>query len=169
AYMVQVGGGPLVGELTGATAEHLVSRGREWGTVTGRRRRVGWFDAPMVRRAIAVEGITELVLTNLDVLAGLDEVQVITGYRVGGRTVDAYPVRLRDAAAATPVLERLPGWPEQDWTEVAHRGAAALPAAARRYIDRLAALLDVEIIAAGVGPDRRDTVPLSETSLLSEK
>ncbi|MEV0261786.1 adenylosuccinate synthase [Streptomyces sp. NPDC050617] len=168
AYMVQVGGGPLVGELDGATAEHLVGRGREWGTVTGRRRRVGWFDAPMVRRAVEVEGITELVLTNLDVLAGLDEVQVITGYRVDGRTVDAYPVRLRDAAAVIPVLERLPGWPEQDWTDVARRGTEALPPAARRYIDRLAALLDVEIVAAGVGPDRRDTVPLSADSLLSQ-
>ncbi len=123
----------------------------------------------MVRRAVHVEGITELVLTNLDVLAGLDEVQVITGYRVGGRTVDAYPVRLRDAAAAVPVLERLPGWPEQDWPEVARRGADAIPDAARRYVDRLASLLDVEIVAVGVGPDRRDTVPLSETSLLTKR
>ncbi|MDG9701980.1 adenylosuccinate synthase [Streptomyces sp. DH37] len=166
AYMVQVGGGPLMAELDGATADHLVTRGREWGTVTGRRRRVGWFDVPMARRAIEVDGVRRLCLTNLDVLAGLEEVMVVTGYRIGGRAVDSFPVRLGEIASATPVLERLEGWPEQDWREVARRGPEGLPAAAGRYVARLSSLLGVEIVAAGVGPERTDTVFFSGSSLL---
>lgn len=167
AYMVQVGGGPLAGELTGAVATHLITLGREWGTVTGRRRRVGWFDVPFVRRAVRTEGITQLCLTNLDVLAGLEEVSVVTGYRLDGREVPAYPVRLSDAAALTPVLSRLDGWPVQDWPKLARRGAKALPANARRYLDFLEEQLEVEIVAAGVGADREETVFLSDTSPLA--
>ncbi|MFD8963928.1 adenylosuccinate synthase [Streptomyces sp. NPDC059568] len=167
SYMVQVGGGPLVGELDGATADHLVTRGREWGTVTGRRRRVGWFDVPMVRRAIETDGIRELCLTNIDVLAGLDEIGVITGYRSGAQDLDRYPAKRADAAAVTPVLRRTAGWPDQDWSAVARRGAAGLPDAARRYVDLLSSLLDAEIVAVSVGPEREDTIHLSTTSLLS--
>ncbi|MET8563553.1 adenylosuccinate synthase [Streptomyces flaveolus] len=167
AYTVQVGGGPLMAEVDGAVADHLVTRGREWGTVTGRRRRVGWFDIPMVRRAVEVEGIRRLCLTNIDVLAGLDEVMVVTGYEIDGRITDAFPVRLPDMASATPVLRRLPGWADVDWPRVARRGPAALPEAARRYVAHLAAALDVEIVAVGVGPERDDTVFLSEAPLLA--
>jgi adenylosuccinate synthase len=167
AYMVQVGGGPLVGEVTGAVADHLITRGREWGTVTGRRRRVGWFDVPFVRRAIRTEGISQLCLTNLDVLAGLAEVPVVTGYEQDGRAVESYPVRLRDTATLTPSLTCLAGWSDQDWPAVARRGAGALPDNARRYLEFLETRLDVEIVAAGVGPDREETIFRSDTSLLA--
>ncbi|MEU3985755.1 adenylosuccinate synthase [Streptomyces sp. NPDC026672] len=167
AYTVQVGGGPLMAEVDGAIGDHLVTRGREWGTVTGRRRRVGWFDVPMVRRAVEVEGIRRLCLTNIDVLAGLEEVMVVTGYRIDGRFTESFPTRLSDLASATPVLERLEGWGDTDWSRVAPRGPAALPEAARRYVDHLAAALDVEIVAVGVGPERADTVYLSEAPLLT--
>ncbi|MGW1596225.1 adenylosuccinate synthase [Streptomyces sp. NPDC002343] len=167
AYTVQVGGGPLLAEVDGAIADHLVTRGREWGTVTGRRRRVGWFDLPMVRRAVEVEGIRRLCLTNIDVLAGLAEVSVVTGYRIGGRVTDTFPVRLPDLAAAIPVLRRFEGWADTDWPRVARLGPAALPGAARHYIDHLAEALGVEIAAVGVGPRREDTVLLGDTPLLA--
>lgn len=167
AYMVQVGGGPLVGEVDGDVTEHLTTRCREWGTVTGRRRRVGWFDVPLARRAIETEGITELCLTNLDVLAGLPEVRVVTGYEIDGREVSSYPVRLKEAAALTPVVRSLPGWPDQDWPAVAARGASALPDEAMRYVEFLQSLLGVRIVAVGVGPERAHTLYLSGTSLLA--
>ncbi|ONI77988.1 adenylosuccinate synthase [Actinosynnema sp. ALI-1.44] len=168
AYMVQVGGGPLVGELTGDVAEHLITRGKEWGTVTGRRRRVGWFDVPLARRAIETEGITELCLTNLDVLAGLPEVRVVSGYEIDGREVASYPVRLKQVAALTPVVRSLPGWPDQDWPRVAARGAGALPGEALRYVEFLQSLLGVRITAVSVGPDRADTIHLSGPSVLAD-
>jgi adenylosuccinate synthase len=166
-YMVQVGGGPLVGELTGEAADYLVTRGREWGTVTGRRRRVGWFDVPMVRRAVQTDGISQLCLTNLDVLAGLDEVMVVTGYQVEGKPVENYPARLKDAGRLVPVMKRLDGWPDQDWPAAARRGTEALPDQARRFIGFLEESLGVEIVAVGVGPDREDTILLSADSLLA--
>lgn len=167
AYMVQVGGGPLVAELGGSAADYLVQRGREWGTVTGRRRRVGWFDVPMVRRAVLTDGVAELCVTNLDVLAGLDEVGVVTGYRIGDRVLDHYPVRLREAAALQPIIEWLPGWPNQDWAEVARQGPTALPSAARDFLDFLQDRIGVPIVVAGVGPEREDTLYLTGSSLLA--
>lgn len=159
-YMAQVGGGPLPTELLGEIAEHLVERGREVGTVTGRRRRVGWFDMAFVRKSVQIDGVSHLCLTNLDVLAGLPEVKVATHYRVDGEHRDLYPASLAQAARVEPVLETMPGWPDTDWDEVAAGGYEALPGNARRYAEFLAGSLDVRLAAVSCGRRRDQTIVL---------
>lgn len=158
AYMAQVGGGPLPTELYGAVADHLVDRGREVGTVTGRRRRVGWFDMAFVRRAVQIDGIRHLCLTNVDVLAGLPEVWISTGYRVGGEVRSTYPAALGEAAAVEPVYVKFEGWDEQDWDEVADTGYEALAPAARAYVEFIAESLDVSLSAVSIGRSRDQTI-----------
>jgi adenylosuccinate synthase len=160
AYMVQVGGGPLPTEIFGDTADYLVARGREIGTVTGRRRRVGWFDLPFVRRAVRIDGVRRLCLTNIDVLAGLPEVRVATHYQIDGEPVHEFPSSLRALAAIQPVYQSFEGWPEQDWAAVAAGGLEALPAAARRYIDFLCEAVGVPLGAVSVGRLREQTIHL---------
>lgn len=164
AYMTQVGGGPLPTEVTGALADHLVQRGQEIGTVTGRRRRVGWFDMPFLRRAIQVDGLHGLCLTSLDVLAGLPEVQVATHYRLDGRDIDTYPVSLSQAARIEPVMRTFPGWPDGDWDAIATAGYHALPANARRFLEYLRDSLDTPLAAIGVGRRRDQTIVLDVPS-----
>lgn len=166
AYMVQVGGGPLVTELAGDLADHLVERGREVGTVTGRRRRVGWLDLCFVRKSVRVDGVQHLCLTNLDVLAGLPEVKVATHYLLDGEPVDEYPVRLPHAARVEPVYETFPGWPESDWLEIARAGYDALPGEARAYVEFVAETLDVAVAAVSIGRSRAHTIVLE--SLVGE-
>lgn len=158
AYTASVGGGPLLTELEGDIADHLVERGREHGTVTGRRRRVGWLDLPSLRRAIRVDGIKYLCLSNLDVLAGLPEVKVATHYTMSGSVVQEYPVSLSEAARCQPVFRKFDGWGEQDWTAIARRGLGALPEAARRYLDFVCTSLGVQLMAVGIGPQRDQTI-----------
>lgn len=160
AYLAQVGGGPLPTELDGETADHLVERGREYGTVTGRRRRVGWFDVPFARRAVLIDGIERLFLTNLDVLAGLPEVRVATHYQIDGRRLDVYPRSHAEMARIEPVYTTLPGWPDADWSTLAAKGFDALPAELRRYVELIASELGVRMAALGVGPRRDQTIAL---------
>ena len=158
SYMVQVGGGPLPTELHGELADYLVERGREVGTVTGRRRRVGWLDLAFLRRSVRIDGIERLCVTNVDVLAGLSEVKVSTHYLVDGRRVDEYPLSLRDAARVEPVYRTFEGWPEQDWDAVAAGGIDALPDAARRYLDFVLEELGVDLCGVSIGPRREQTI-----------
>jgi adenylosuccinate synthase len=160
AYMAQVGGGPLPTELDGETADHLVTRGREVGTVTGRRRRVGWLDLSFVRRALEIDGIEHLCLTNIDALAGLPEVKVATHYEVDGEPYYRYPSSLGVAARVEPVYETLEGWPDQDWDEVARGGLEALSDPARRYVEFVAGELQVSLAAVSVGRRRDQTIML---------
>ncbi|MGC1852133.1 MAG: adenylosuccinate synthase [Solirubrobacterales bacterium] len=157
-YMAQVGGGPLPTELDGSVADHLVDRGREVGTVTGRRRRVGWFDMAFVRKAIEIDGIRHLCLTNIDVLAGLPEVWISTGYRVDGEIRSIYPAALGEAARVEPVYVKLDGWDEQDWDEVASAGYEALAPAARAYVEFIVESLDVSLAAVSIGRRRDQTI-----------
>lgn len=156
AYTVTVGGGPLPTEAPADVADYLVERGREYGTVTGRRRRVGWLDLAFLRKAVRVDGITDLALTGLDVLAGLDEVRVSTHYEVEGRRLDEYPADNRTASRVQPVYRTMPGWQDTDWGAV--RTPADLPEQARCYAEWVAGELGVRLAAAGVGPDRSDLV-----------
>jgi adenylosuccinate synthase len=158
AYMSQVGGGPLPTELDGELAEHIVRRGNEFGSVTGRRRRVGWLDLPLCRRALEVDRFSHLCISAIDVLAGLPSVRIAVGYEVNGRTLDRYPVDLALAAAVQPVYHELPGWPDADWPAVARAGDAALPAQAQEYLRFVADFLGVEIAAISVGPAREQTM-----------
>ncbi len=155
AYSTRVGGGPLPTEQDNPTGEHLRQRGREYGTVTQRPRRCGWFDAVAARYTARLSGVDELAVMLLDVLGGLDELRICTAYEIGGRRVEQFPSHIDDLRQAVPIYETLPGWPEE-LTEV--RQEADLPAAACRYVDRIGELLGRPVTIISVGPDRDQTI-----------
>ncbi len=155
AYTTRVGSGPFPTELDDAVGQRLGERGREFGTVTGRKRRCGWFDAALVRQSIALSGVDGIALTKLDVLDGFDELLVCTGYTVNGRSMDYLPASAQDQAAATPVYERFEGW--QESTQGA-RSWADLPAAAIKYIRRIEELIDCPVALVSTSPERDDTI-----------
>jgi adenylosuccinate synthase len=155
AYATRVGNGPFPSELAGGIADLLREEGNEYGATTGRPRRCGWFDAVAIRHAVRVNGLTQLVITKLDVLDSLEEIGVVTGYMVGGRKLTEMPESLAELTAAKPVLETFPGWK-------APTGAARewddLPPEARRYLDRLEMLARVPIRLVSVGSGRDENV-----------
>lgn len=155
AYTTRVGAGPFPTELHDDTGTLLGERGHEFGTVTGRRRRCGWFDAVLVRQAIRLGGISGIALTKLDVLDGLERLQVCTGYRIDGERFDHLPASPSLQAAAEPVYETLEGWTEST------RGArswAELPATAVKYIRRIEELIQAPVALLSTSPDRLDTI-----------
>jgi adenylosuccinate synthase len=155
AYTTRVGSGPFPTELTDATGQLLGERGKEFGVVTGRKRRCGWFDAVMVRQAVKVAGIAGIALTKLDVLDGFPEIRVCTAYRRGGETLDRLPASTRMQAEIEPVYETIEGWSEST------RGArswAQLPALAIKYIRRIEELIDAPVALLSTSPERDDTV-----------
>jgi adenylosuccinate synthase len=159
AYATRVGSGPFPSELFDETGRLLGERGREFGTVTGRPRRCGWFDACMVRQAVKVGGIGGLVLTKLDVLDGLPELKICTGYRIGNETVKRLPAAMRAQAAAEPVYETMPGWAGST------RGArsyAELPAEAVKYVRRIEELVEAPIVLLSTSPERDDTIMMRD-------
>ena len=154
AYITRVGEGPLPTELTDETGEKIQKAGGEFGTTTGRGRRCGWFDLPLLKKAIALNGYTEIALTKLDVLTGLEPVKICTGYSLKGETL-AYPPELaEELQGCEPVYEDLPGW-DADLTEV--KTFEDLPENARNYVDRLEELMGVPIRYISVGPGRAQT------------
>jgi adenylosuccinate synthase len=155
AYTTRVGSGPFPTELHDATGQRLGERGREFGTVTGRKRRCGWFDACMVRQAVKTGGIHGLVLTKLDVLDGLAELKICTGYTVGGETFHHLPAGQRAQAAAVPIYETMEGWSESSGGA---RSWAELPAQAIKYVRRIEELAEVPITVVSTGPERDDTI-----------
>ena len=155
AYTTRVGGGPFPTELTDALGERLRADGDEYGATTGRPRRCGWFDAAVVRRAVELSGIDVIALTKLDVLTGIDPLRVGIGYELDGARLDGPPSTIGAWKRLRPVYEELPGWTEPLGNA---RTIAALPANARRYVDRLAALVGAPIILVSVGPDRDQTI-----------
>ena len=155
AYSTRVGGGPLPTEQDNDVGRHLRERGNEYGTVTRRPRRCGWFDAVAARYAARVSGVDELAVMLLDVLGGLDEIKICTAYEIDGRRVTQFPAHVDDLRRAVPVYETLPGW-RGEITGV--RAAADLPPEARSYMDRLAALVGRPVTIASVGPDRQQTM-----------
>ncbi|MGI8839315.1 MAG: adenylosuccinate synthase [Caulobacteraceae bacterium] len=163
AYATRVGEGPFPTELTDATGERLGRQGNEFGTVTGRKRRCGWFDAVLARQSAAIGGVQGIVLTKLDVLDGFDTLNLCVGYRLGGRTLDYLPAGPSDQAAVQPIYEEMAGWREST------RGARAwddLPTAAARYVRRIEALIGVPVDLVSTSPDRDDLIlirdPFSE-------
>jgi len=159
AYTTRVGSGPFPTELTCATGQKLGERGREFGTVTGRKRRCGWFDAVLVRQACAVAGVTGVALTKLDVLDGFATVKICTGYRLGGQTLDHFPTYAGDQAAVTPIYEEMPGWPG---TTAGARSWAELPAPAVKYISRITELIETPVALVSTSPEREDTILLRD-------
>jgi adenylosuccinate synthase len=155
AYTTRVGSGPFPTELTGAIGYKLGERGREFGVVTGRKRRCGWFDAVAVRQAVRTGGIDGIALTKLDVLDGFDEVRFCTAYRRGRETYDHVPAGMTAQAELEPVYESAEGWGEST------RGArswADLPATAIKYIRRLEELIGTPVALLSTSPEREDTV-----------
>jgi adenylosuccinate synthase len=163
AYLSRVGTGPLPTELDGDDADladTIREKGGEFGTVTGRPRRIGWLDVPMLRHAARTSGFTGIAVNHLDVLAGLDEVQVGDAYELRGERLETMPATTERWADCEPILKEFEPWPEVDWSAVAADGYDALPAAARTYLDYLSAEVDAPVYAVGVGPDRAETVEL---------
>jgi len=159
AYTTRVGGGPFPTELSidqaGTVGHHLSTVGQERGTVTGRSRRCGWLDAAALRRAMIINGISGLCITKLDVLDGLQEVLVCTGYRLDGRVVDILPLDADDITRCEPIYEAFEGWSE---TSAGVTRWDDLPARARRYLLRVQELIGVPIDMVSTGPDRDHTI-----------
>ena len=155
AYSTRVGGGPLPTEQDNAVGLHLRERGREYGTVTMRPRRCGWFDAVAARYTARLSGVDELAVMLLDVLGGLDELRICSAYEIDGRRVEHFPSQIDDLRKAVPVYETLPGWPEE-LADV--RDYDSLPAAAKRYLARIEELLGRPVSIVSVGPDREQTI-----------
>lgn len=159
AYTTRVGSGPFPSELPtdAGVGKHLATVGHEFGTVTGRPRRCGWFDAALLKRSVQINGVTGMCFTKLDVLDGLESLRICTGYKLNGKIVDIFPVGAEDAAACEPIYEEMPGWTE---TTVGAKTLEALPANARAYIDRIEKLVGVPIDMISTGPDREETIVL---------
>jgi adenylosuccinate synthase len=157
AYTTRVGAGPFPTELFDEYGEHLSRVGHEFGSVTGRRRRCGWFDSAALKRSIVNSSVTGLCITKLDVLDGLDTIRIGVGYRINGEVSPDPPVSVEDYAGIEPVYEELPGWRE---STVGVTTYEALPANARRYLERLQALVKVPIDMISTGPDREQTIVL---------
>lgn len=154
AYTTRVGDGPFPTELNNDIGNHIREVGNEYGTTTGRARRVGWFDSVVVRHARRVSGITDLSLNSIDVLTGIESLKICTAYEYKGKLIDEYPASLRVLADCTPVYEELPGWTE-DITKVT--SLDDLPLNARHYIERVSQLTGIPLSIFSVGPDRDQT------------
>ncbi|WP_420228367.1 adenylosuccinate synthase [Staphylococcus aureus] len=159
AYTSRVGDGPFPTELFDEDGHHIREVGREYGTTTGRPRRVGWFDSVVLRHSRRVSGITDLSINSIDVLTGLDTVKICTAYELDGKEITEYPANLDQLKRCKPIFEELPGWTE-DVTSV--RTLEELPENARKYLERISELCSVQISIFSVGPDREQTNLLKE-------
>ena len=159
AYTTRVGAGPFPTELHDEIGQLLGERGHEFGTVTGRKRRCGWFDAAMVRQAVKVGGIQGLALTKLDVLDGFKELKICTGYTVNGKHYKYLPAAMAAQAAAQPVYEVMEGW--SDSTQGA-RSWAQLPAGAIKYVKRIEELVEAPVTLLSTSPERDDTILMQD-------
>lgn len=155
AYTTRVGEGPFPTELEDADGERLGTRGHEFGTTTGRKRRCGWFDAALVRQTCAVSGVSGIALTKLDVLDGFERLKICVGYELDGKVLDYLPTAADEQARCTPVYEEMEGWSES--TEGA-RSWADLPAGAIKYVRRVEELIGCPVAMLSTSPERDDTI-----------
>ncbi|WP_253736789.1 adenylosuccinate synthase [Halohasta salina] len=163
AYLSRVGTGPLPTELDGddteeELADFIREKGGEFGTVTGRPRRIGWLDMPMLRHAARANGFTGIAVNHIDVLAGLDEVKVGHAYELDGEEIETMPATTERWGECEPVLKSFEPWDEVDWAAVAEEGYEAIPEAAREYLEYVSEEVGAPIYAIGVGPGREETV-----------
>jgi adenylosuccinate synthase len=157
AYTTRVGSGPFPTELYDEVGRQIASRGKEFGATTGRARRCGWFDAAALKRSIQINGVSGLCVTKLDVLDGMESLQIGVGYRIDGERRDILPVGAESLAECEPIYEEVPGWSE---STIGVRKYASLPLAARRYLERLQEVCEVPIDLISTGPDREETIVL---------
>jgi adenylosuccinate synthase len=155
AYTTRVGSGPFPTELDDATGERLGERGREFGTVTGRKRRCGWFDATLVRQTIKVCGIDGIALTKLDVLDGFDELKVGVGYELDGERIDRLPAGSNAQSRIKPIWQTLEGWSQ---STAGARSWADLPAQAVKYVRYIEELIECPVTLLSTSPERDDTI-----------
>lgn len=155
AYTTRVGSGPFPTEQDNEVGTRLGERGREFGTVTGRKRRCGWFDAVMVRQAVQISGISGIAFTKLDVLDGFDELRICVGYRLGDERLDYFPTAPDEQAAVEPIYEVVPGWSESTFGA---RSWADLPANCVKYVRHVEELIGVPIALLSTSPKREDTI-----------
>ncbi|MCB2057394.1 MAG: adenylosuccinate synthase [Novosphingobium sp.] len=155
AYTTRVGEGPFPTEQDNEVGQFLGEKGHEFGTVTGRKRRCGWFDAVLVRQAVAVNGITGIALTKLDVLDGLDEIKVCVGYELDGKRIDYLPASQGAQARVVPVYETVEGWKD---TTVGARQWGDLPAQAVKYVRQIEELIGAPVALLSTSPEREDTI-----------
>jgi adenylosuccinate synthase len=161
AYSTRVGGGPFPTEQDNEIGQHIRDRGNEYGTVTRRPRRCGWFDAVAVRYTARLSGVDALAVMLLDVLSELPELKICTAYEIDGRRVTNFPSHVDDLRRAKPVFETLPGW-QQDITKI--RKMADLPQTARDYLARISQLIGRPVEVVSIGPDREQTIFAQRTS-----
>lgn len=159
AYTTRVGEGPFPTELHDADGQRLGERGHEFGTVTGRKRRCGWFDAVLVRQTCAISGVNGIALTKLDVLDGFDTLKICTGYEIDGETYDYLPTAAALQARVRPIYEEMEGW--QESTQGA-RSWADLPAAAIKYVRRVEELIQCPVALLSTSPERDDTILVTD-------
>ncbi|MDZ7639023.1 MAG: adenylosuccinate synthase [Bryobacterales bacterium] len=155
AYITRVGGGPFPTEIHGEKGEEIRKAGKEFGAVTGRPRRCGWFDVPILKYTAAINGFDSLVLTKLDVLDGMKEIPVCTKYKLRGEELDWLPARIRDVEALEPVYETLPGW---EGSTAGITRFEELPKGAQAYIEYLEAATGLEVGCVATGPEREQTI-----------
>ncbi len=158
AYTSRVGQGPFPSELEDETGEFIREKGNEYGTTTGRPRRVGWLDLTMVKYSARVNSLTELAVTNLDVLSELDELKICTGYKNDGETIRDFPADIESMYDYEPIYETFQGWDEQNWDEIAKKGYDALPEEAKEYLENVEKEVGVPITYVSIGPKRDQTI-----------
>ena len=159
AYTTRVGEGPFACELSDEIGEHLATVGREKGTVTGRARRCGWFDAVLVRQTCILSGVTGIALTKLDVLDGLKELKICVGYELDGKKLDYLPTASDHQARIKPIYEVMEGWTE---TTAGARSWGELPASAIKYVRRIEELIDCPVAMLSTSPERDDTILVTD-------
>ncbi len=159
AYTTRVGEGPFACELDDEVGEHLATVGHEKGTVTGRNRRCGWFDAVLVRQTCAINGVNGIAFTKLDVLDGLEELKICVAYELDGKRLDYLPTAAEEQARVTPVYETMKGWSE---STVGARSWNDLPAEAIKYVRRVEELIDCPVAMLSTSPEREDTILVTD-------
>lgn len=159
AYTTRVGAGPFVTELTDKTGDYIQERGVEFGSTTGRRRRCGWLDLVIVRDSVRLNGLNSLAITKLDVLTGLERLNICVGYELDNKRIDSRPASLKEQARCTPVYEEMPGWKEDI---VGAREKDQLPEQARDYLSSIEKITCVPISIISVGPGREETIMVQE-------
>jgi len=154
AYTTRVGEGPFPTELFDKTGEFIQQVGREFGTVTGRSRRCGWFDAVIAKYAVRTSGLSEIALNKVDVLSGLEKVKICTAYKKGNETLHEFPASLEELALCEPIYEEFDGWDAIDHI----RTYDELPLNVKNFLKRIEELCDVKITMIGVGPSREQNI-----------
>jgi len=164
-YITRVGGGPLPTELKDKDGDRIRNKGKEFGTTTGRPRRVGWFDGVILRYAVRVNSIDGLAITKLDVLSGLKKVKICTYYKFNGKIINEFPTSLKILEKCEPFYEEMDGWPnfsEEEWKKIAKKGYNALPKQLKNYLKTIERIGGVPIYLISIGSERESTINLKK-------